>query len=302
VELIPFKRDFDHYAHTAALGVKIYGGMGNILNNHFLGFRSALKELGVGNLLTGFYCDYLFKGLGLDRKSHRLTRLDQLGSFNQNWYRPCYWYDTHFTGKVKERLEKLFPQALRSDRSPEGMLEREKRRLFPLCYEPDHAETTVPQRVLPWDLPTVDVDLLKVYMCMPPAWKLNSSAYSKAVEVVCGRDIADIPNANTGARVGAQGFELVLHSYITGFRNRFDRRFRRGIAARGSWPNWEYYLHHSPAIRDLWLPPDEKSTELFREILGYNPLQRSPGSFPGDNGVEQFSRLLTLKLWLGLSR
>ena len=298
LELIPLKREFDHYGNTAAHGVKIYGGMGNILNNHFLGFRQKFKELGIGNLLTGFYCDYMFKGLGLDRKSHPITRLDQHAPFTYNWYRPVHWYDTPLGGGVRERLKHLYPPLVQKDTTPEGRLEREKRRLFPLSYEPDHAETTVPQRVLPWDLPTVDADLLKVYLRMPPDGKLNCSIYSKAVELMCGRTIADIPNANTGARVGAQGIDLIFHSYMTVFRNRMTKYFRKGIAARGSWPNWEHYLHQSPVIRDLWLRPNKFAGELFSEILGYNPLERPVEVFRGDDGVERFSRLLTLKVWL----
>jgi asparagine synthase (glutamine-hydrolysing) len=298
VELLPLQRDFDHYGNTAALGVKIYGGMGNILNNHFLGFRPAFKDLGVGNLLTGFYCDYMFKGLGLDRRTHPVTRLDQLAPFTYNWYRPCYWYDSPLAVKARERLEEIFPPAIQKDATPEGRLERERRRLFPLSYEPDNAETTIPQRVLPWDLPTVDADLLKVYGRMPPGGKLNCSIYSKTVELMCGRRVADIPNANTGARVGAQGFELVLHCYVAGLQNRLAKHFRKKITTRGSWPNWEHYLHHSPVIRELWLQPNALASELFREILGYNPFERPIEMFCGHDGVEQFSRLFTLKVWL----
>ena len=98
--------------------------------------------------------------------------------------------------------------------------------------------------------------------------------------------------------MGAQGFELVLHSYVAGLQNRFAKHFRKGIAARGSWPNWEHDLHHSRVIRELWLQPNELASELFHEILGYNPFERPVEMFCGHNGVEQFSRLLTLKVWL----
>jgi hypothetical protein len=151
---------------------------------------------------------------------------------------------------------------------------------------------------LPWDLPTVDADLLRVYMRMSPDGKMNCSTYSKAVELMCGRTVAGIPNANTGARVGAQGFELILHSYAAVFQNRFAKLFRKKIATRGSWPNWEHYLHHSAVIQDLWRQPNKLANELFLNILRYNPFERPVESFSGDSGVEQFSRLLTLKVWL----
>ena len=63
VNLVPLKRPFDYYGENASKGVRIYGGMGNIVNNHFIGFREFFKEYGFQNIITGFYCDYFFKRL-----------------------------------------------------------------------------------------------------------------------------------------------------------------------------------------------------------------------------------------------
>jgi asparagine synthase (glutamine-hydrolysing) len=73
VPFLPLRRGPDYYAEHAERGVRISGGMGSLANNHFLGVMPRLKDEGMQNLLTGCYCDYLFKALPLNRRSHWLT-------------------------------------------------------------------------------------------------------------------------------------------------------------------------------------------------------------------------------------
>ena len=91
VELIPLKRDFDHYGCAAAKGIEISGGMGGAFNNHFLGFRDTFKQLGFENLITGFYCDYYFKALALDRhKSQMVPTRGSWGNISTNGIVPAF--------------------------------------------------------------------------------------------------------------------------------------------------------------------------------------------------------------------
>ena len=86
VPFLPLQRGPDYYAEHAERGVRISGGMGSLANNHFLGVIPRLKHEGMENLLTGCYCDYLFKGLPLNRRSHWLTRHEELAPFRQQFY------------------------------------------------------------------------------------------------------------------------------------------------------------------------------------------------------------------------
>jgi len=69
------------------------------------------------------------------------------------------------------------------------------------------------------------------------------------------------------------------------------------MATRGSWPNWAYYLRHSPKVHSLWARKNETARDLFVRILGTDPFQKSANQYRGRE-VEFFQRLLTQKLWL----
>jgi len=297
VELIPLKRDFDHYGGAAEEGVRIFGGMGGLFNNHFLGFRRTFQQMGIDNLITGFYCDYYFKGLALDRSKHPWTQLERSAHYRHEWYRPCFFHDSPYRKGVEERLEALFPESLRRDPSEEARLRVAERRVFPLCYEPDNAETTIPQRVMPLFLPMADSDIMDVYVTIPARFKFNHRMYSKMVALQCGKSISRIPNVNTGAAVNASVLSIVAHKYLNALKNRFEKKVKPKIALSGSWPNWEYYVHHSEKIAEMWNRSPESVRPLFQELLGVDAFDRPVKSFRGGE-VDFFSRLLTLKLWM----
>ena len=214
VKLHLLQRGPDHYAANARKGVAISGGMGSFVNNHFLGFREQFKTLGFENILTGFYCDYLFKGLALNIATHRYLRTERIAQFNQQWYRPVYQFPgCALANHVLERMEERYPARIREDRSCIGPLLAEERRIFPLCYEPDNAETTVSQRVFGWYLPILDSEVLDVYQRIPVEQKLNCAMYAKSVKLTCGKLISRIPDTNTGAPVGAPWLVRVSNWY-----------------------------------------------------------------------------------------
>ena len=65
----------------------------------------------------------------------------------------------------------------------------------------------------------------------------------------------------------------------------------------GSWPNWQYYIHHSERIASLWQQDSATAKDLFQDLLGYDPYAKPIEAFRGAE-VDFFSRLLTLKIWL----
>ena len=296
VKLIPLKREFDHYGDSAEMGVRISGGMGDFGSNHFLGFRETLRNLGISNIITGFYCDYLFKGLVIDKVVNRFSRTEVLSTFRYETYMPLTWFDTPYSIQVQERFEEVFPEDIRRDESELGKLRIEQKRLFPLYSEPDHQETIIPQRVMGWYLPIIDNEIIATYLRIPPQYKLNTSIYSKMVAMQCGKQMSKIMNINTGARIDASKLELILCRYKTALRRRLMSD-KKSIATDESWPNWDYYVYNSRKIESLWMRDSKIAGDIFRQITGRNPFQKKISEYKGSE-LKLFLRLLTLKLWI----
>ncbi|MFX0199829.1 MAG: asparagine synthase-related protein [Candidatus Hodarchaeota archaeon] len=297
IEFIALKREPDYYGNSAEEAVRISGGMGWIIGNHYLGFRDLLKKLEIHNLITGFYCDYFFKGLLLNKKINKFLRTEVFSPFEYEIEYPYFWFDTSYSNRVKQRLDHSFPESLRNDQSEIAKLRIEEKRIFPLFNEPDNTATLVPQKVMSWYLPIVDNDIIDIYLKMPPKYKLNTSMYSKMVEVQCGERFSQIPNCNTGARVNASRISLFLHRNKKAIERQIKGTILKSVATDHSWPNWEYYAHHSEKVRSLWMRKNDVAQEIFAAIMGKDPYQMEIQKYRG-KGVDLFFRLLTLKLWL----
>jgi hypothetical protein len=297
---VPFHalpRAFDHYGSTAEQGIRIYGGMGSFVNNHFLGFRKAIRDIGAGNILTGFYCDYMFKGLAQNVRRNRWTRTERLAPFDICSYRPHSWYSTALSTAARERTEKYFPTSIRDYRTEVNRLRAEAKRVFPLYYEPDNAEATIPQRVMPWFLPTADTDVLDCYLRLPASCKPNASLYSVMVESATRLTLSGIPDNNTGTVVNAGQLRQAFAFYASAVKDRIERLHRPPVATSGSWPNWRYYAENSTLLDELWARPASEASSLLAEAIGRDPT-RTPGHALARENLEVYLRMLTIKLWL----
>lgn len=297
VKFQPFQRDSDYYGRTAELGVRISGGTGCIASNHFLGVRGQLTQAGIQNLLTGCYCDYLFKGLALNTAERRFTRREELGVFDFAFYRPCNWLNSPYRDGVQDRLRELFPETGKLKMMAGDWSAVERKRSFPLAYEGDLAQRVIPQRVMPWYPPIVDNDVIDVYRKIPSHLKLNGAVFKHAALMACDQKVRQIPDSNTGAPLDVSLLRYIFHRYASALRNRVHDKLLPGMATRGSWPNWQYYLHHSHVIASLWMRNRETIRDFFLQITGHDPYATPILEYNGDK-VELFLRLLTLKLWL----
>jgi asparagine synthase (glutamine-hydrolysing) len=297
VEFLPVRRPFEYYADSAERAVRISGGTGNISSNHFLGMEKHFAQWGIQNLLTGCYCDYLFKGLALNTTEAPVTRSERIAPFALEFYRPCYWTTTQLGNKVRERMLEAFGESRVPRLSAEEWMSVERKRSLPLAYEADSAQRVVPQRVFPWFVPVADWELLKLYAHIPSAMKLNSALFRNMAILVCDAQLQRVPDNNTGAPLTASGPRRAVHRYATALRNRVKTRLRPGIATHGSWPNWEYYLAHSQRLPALWARKNPVAQDYFQKILGQDPFPKPLADYRGRN-TELFCRLLTQKLWL----
>lgn len=277
--------------------MKISGGTGSIASNHFLGTRNWLKQAGVQNLLTGCYCDYLFKGLALNTVEQKFSRKEKLRAFDFEFYRPCYWPDGPHRNGVMDRLRDCFPEANKPEMAETDWEAVERKRSFPLAYEGDLAQRVIPQRVMPWYPPVVDNDVINVYRKIPSRLKLNGAVFKKAALMSCQRNVRRIPDSNTGAPLEASPLRYSLHRYSSALRNRIHDRLLPRMGTRGSWPNWEYYILRSRIISSLWQRNKGMARDFFLQIVGQDPYSMPVREYRGGK-VELFLRLLTLKLWL----
>jgi len=296
VKLVPLTRDFDYYGDSADLGIRISGGMGTFANNHFLGVSQHLRDLGAQNLLTGCYCDYLFKGLPLNTTSGRFFRNERLASYAHEFYFAHYRMHLLAAKAVRARLDDRFPESLRNARSAPEVFQLEKLRTFPLFQEPDNAQRLIPQRVLFSYLPVADRAVLETYCKIPYHYKLNRSLFKKTVEIICGAEVCRIADANTGAPANASAPREAISSAALHFQRKL-KRLKGGIATDTSWPDWTYYIAHSAKLKTMWERPCEAAADLFRRILPAADVRPSPADYSGHDQF-LFVQLLSLKLWL----
>ena len=267
VRFLALRRAPEYYADHAESGVRISGGMGSFANNHFLGALTYLKSEGMQQLLTGCYCDYLFKGLPLNRRYHWLTRREELASFRHQFYFTHYQSSRTVASDIYARWESRIPRRLQEQNSDETVFEVEARRTFPLCYEGDNQQRVVPQRLTGWSPPFVDRELLDLYCQLPYHYKLNRAVFRKAALAVLDSSLRAIPDANTSMRPDASA----ALEWLGASRLRWQRKFggaRRAVGTDGSWPNWQRYITNSQQLQSLWSRPNPDAMDLFRRVLG----------------------------------
>lgn len=293
-KFFPMKRSFDYYGNEAEMGVRISGAMANIGTNHFLGFREEIKSLGIKNIITGLYCDSLFKALLMDTKRRSIARTEKISSFDyHSGGEEFYRVNSRYSQYVRKRWDSIFPDDMKRDESAIGKLLVESRRIFPLYYVSGVPDSIVPQKVMPLCLPVVDNGVLDVYLSIPPHLKINQSLFSKVVKLQCGENASNVINANTGARIDASPINLMFHRYTGALKRRLAKN---SFATDGSWPNWNYYIKHSRKIKELWTGKNTLAQHVFEEILG----EKLSGKLYSDHrniSSGLFLRIITLKIW-----
>ncbi|CAG1010657.1 hypothetical protein BURK2_04080 [Burkholderiales bacterium] len=297
-------REPEHYGRGAAQTVRVTAGMWSIKDAHFCGFLPELSRPDLGNLMTGCYTDYLYKGLAYNRQAQRFfgknLPLDDLGHFDPEFYQPHFHLAPKWDSAVQERLLERFPDAMRQTytRHPE---ELEDLRLRPLSREADAMGRLFLLRTIPWDPIMADFALLPFYRRFRPEQKLNARAFRQAVLRLLPEAARRIPNNNDGAPLGASESARKLR-YIAQMSLRKLARLTgwqpaRHLATAGSWPDFAYYVAHSAVLQELWSAPSPGLRDLFAELLGQNPWRRPLADWAHESS-DFILRLITLRIWL----
>lgn len=298
-------REPDHYGQGAAQTVRVTGGMWSIKDAHFCGFLPELNRLDLGNLMTGCYTDYLYKGLAYNRQPQRFLGknlpLDDLGHFDPEFYQPHFRLAPKWQRAVQERQQERFPDTIRRiyAKHPEVV---EDLRLRPLSREADAMGRLFLLRTLPWDPIMADFALLPFYRRLLPEHKLNARVFRLAVLRLLPEAARRIPNNNDGAPLAATESARKLR-YIAQMSLRKLARLAgwqpvKRLATTGSWPDFGYYVAHSALLQELWSNPSPGLRDLFSELLGRDPWQRPLADWAHESS-DFILRLITLRIWLG---
>ena len=224
------------------------------LTTTFLGFRENFKQHGIQNILSGLYFDYMFKALALDRQMVPYMgtkyRIEKEGNFKLEHYQSYFTFGTEMSKQASERIFEMFPYHSESVLSERTRLEIACRRIIPFCYEPANAQTVVSQKVLPWYLPVVDTDVLKVYLRIPVAFRMNRILSLRLAKILGGKEMLSIPDTNTGTRVDATHFERMVRWHMDAARMKLKGYLgikKKGIATEESWPDYRVLHKQQPS-------------------------------------------------------
>lgn len=298
-------RDPEHYARGAWETVRISGGMWSVKDAHYHGFMDTLESLGCDSLVTGCYTDYLLKGLAYNRKPWSIAGknlpLDKMTGFDYSFYQPQGKLAPNWRARVMRRQEERFPGEYRStyDADPAPVADL---RVRPLSREADAMGRLFLMRTLPWDPMMVDNAILRFYAELPPRLKLNARVFRKAVARLTPPSARNIPNNNDDSPLDAGELSRAWHHLAKKIREKRLEKLaagsrKNGLATAGSWPNFVYYIAHSPVIAELWANPSPAQKEILGTLLGFDPWSCTQAEW-ARRDEDQFLRALTLKIWL----
>lgn len=298
------QRPRDYYVQHAESTVALSGGMWGIESGHHAGFAAEIREQSQpGTVLTGCYCDYLFKGLGLNRRHAQIMGrnlpLYVAQPYSHQFYQPFSWIDPDWASRVDERFNARFPSEIR-DGDPRLA---EYARLSPISREADASGRLTLWKTLPFDVIVADSDVLDAYGRLSVADKLSGIAFGKAVARVTGRRIASVVNSNFGAPVGSGELGRVS-AFVLASLARKARRAMGGappvdqasVATLGSWPNLTRVALHSSIMRN-WFHDFTRPNEILWQML--HPVCRA-WSFEefARRDVFLLYRIITAGLWM----
>lgn len=295
----------DYYGENIEGLTRVSGGMWSFIDGHFHGYAEKIRADGISTLLTGCYADYMFKGLLLNRKYKTLfgkvLPVYEAAPFGFQYYQGLTSLSKDWQSKVNKRLEQRYPAEWRDDYSNKN-LHIEDRRLRPLSHEADFSGRASMWKTLPWDHLLSDSDILDVYGRMSAPMKLNGIAFGKAVGLVTREYARDVRNSNYGTPIDASEAGRIFWFLKAVVERKIQRLFstnkpKASIATAGSWPNWSYFLTHSPSIERLWSNPKPAEREMFESILGYDPWNKPLQEWAQGNNL-LFYRLIMVRTWL----
>ncbi|MBD2304827.1 hypothetical protein H6G17_04750 [Chroococcidiopsis sp. FACHB-1243] len=281
VKYVGFARDDDYYPRWMRQGVRLSGAMWSAEDNHFLGTRDLIQQIGTRTVMSACATDLLFKGYTLDKEHRRLMGrtlpIFKYKNSRTNSFLPYPEYQqlsspTKFNQQIDERFRKWFegtPSILTSD---EDRLRVEDKRSRPVCYV-SALSGQVMFRIFPYDTFLADRAIADCYSRIPAQWKLNTKLWGTVVARICSS--ANV-TTSYGWRPNASHVEKLLVRARSGMQRRLGltpKINNQGPATDGSWPNLGWYICHSSTLRQMWETTPLGDRQLMTDLWGSNPWQ-----------------------------
>ena len=305
-EFVGLQRDAEHYGRSARASTRLMGGMWNFLDGHAIGFMPRFQEDDTDLILSGDFADLLFKGNSLNISYKQILgknlTIKELGGFSTAWRTPRGQVADTLLPTIEERVREQYAGIDTGSLDEEGWWQVAHRRVGYLSRTSAVGGPISLQRALPWDTFMADRGMAEVYERLTPDARINGAVWEGAIRLLTPKAARSIPNNNWGARVGATDLEKTARflygvAYRKLMKRDIDGTPLGAAVTRGSWPNFAYYLRHSPEIDALWQPLVPAVSGVMKEVVGFDPWD-SQGTFDVRRSGMYFSRLLTLKLWL----
>jgi hypothetical protein len=297
VRYVGFRRDQDYYPRWLEEGVRLSGAMWSHEDNHYLGTRARVVELGARTVLSACTTDWLFKGYGLERAYRRLLGRNlpfmrfedrRIDGFLPNVPRAV---PKDLVQPVRARLAECFGGTSERLTTDADRLQVEDRRVRPACYAVS-VSGQIMYRIFPYDTFLADARIADCYGRVRAEWKLNSDLWGRTVRRICfrGRSIED---ANYGWAVGSSPVGKMV-SFAGGWVRRRVRRApkRRPGPATGSWPDFSWYIKNSVTLRESWSSVSQQTRDLVARTWGSNPWGQALEAWSGT--PNEFFRILTV--------
>jgi asparagine synthase (glutamine-hydrolysing) len=303
---VGLQREAEHYGKGAPEAVRVMGGMWNICDAHYTRFLPRLRDEPVGTWLSGCFADYLFKGIAQDRRYKtlmgRAVPFFDAAPFSHQWYFGHGAIAGKWQGPVEARCAEMY-QGCRLDATDDrARLEIEMRRLWPISREATIGSRLLLTRTLPWDVVLSDSAVVDVMLRIPARLKLNAQVWNAAVARICA-GAAEVKNSNWGVTIGGSRARNMSEFLLRVARRKLSKLAPHAkasgpqLATTGSWPDYGYYMTHSPVLEDTWRATSPSHREVVNDVLGFDAWSLSLPEWAARD-VTQWYRAMTLRLWL----
>jgi len=261
IEHVLIKRSLDSMLEGLTNSPYYTGGMSTGGSATFLELLNNPAAQQVDNLLTGDYADWLLKDIAFNTKPRKfLGKKLPLNRFSE--------FSTHFYGghvPLKKLQETISQRKLsifgKDQRAQTNQLQLS--RIVPLSNEYTSSSRLFLQRTFPWESYFIDNDVIDCVLKVPPEFKLNGKLLDQALKALC-LDIADVPHAAKGTRIGTN---LIVMATVMTMRTFREKYFTRTNVHQATWDNLkQLMLGNSNLQRHFNSIPEKYQAYITRTI------------------------------------
>jgi len=137
-------------------------------------------------------------------------------------------------------------------------------RIVPLSNEYTSSSRLFLQRTFPWESYFIDNDVIDCVLKMPPEFKLNGKLLDQALKALC-LDIADVPHAAKGVRIGSNP---VITATVMTMRTFREKYFTQTNIHQSTWDNPKQVMLNNSNLQRHFYSIQPKYQAYVSRIIG----------------------------------